>query len=137
MSRFVVTFRSNLQIDSELSPKGEELAEYLHAALVSKSFQVAEVDVHEEFGWSIDLAPRGRAPWLLLGHVGAESYDWLCCVNSGVGWLGRLIGRSDHAERIRLAGAVHEVLTQAPVFSEIVWWKGAFGEGQGCSTPTG
>ena len=100
-----VTFRCTLPIDLDKHPPGEELAEWIAARMTAGGLATRVIDNYEDFAWWIESESDQRMPWALLGYVGDGPAEWLLLINSSVGWLGRLLGRSDEAGRRPLARA--------------------------------
>jgi hypothetical protein len=78
----------------------------------------------------MDRGPKGTTigPWVLFGYVGDDEYEWFAQVQSSVGWFGRLLGKSDRAEREQVARILHQLLTSDPTFRTVRWHQGDFAE---------
>ncbi len=123
-----VTFRCTLPIDLDKHPPGEELAEWIAARMTAGGLATRVIDNYEDFAWWIESESDQRMPWALLGYVGDGPAEWLLQINSSVGWLGRLLGRSDEAGRRLFSARLHAVLTGDPAFSDVRWHVGEWSE---------
>src|SRR5262245_14760291 len=94
-----VTFRSTVPVDLGKHPPGEELAEYLAAKMTAAGLTTRVIDNYEDFAWWMESEGDSRMPWALLGYIDDNAAQWLIQINSSVGWLGRLMGRSDQEGR--------------------------------------
>src|SRR5262249_40787089 len=110
--KFNVTFRCALPVDFDKHPGGEELAEFLAMKFRGQGLEIHLEDNYEDFAWLLEFKKRSPAPWLLVGHVGDDVYEWLVQINSGVSWFGRLLGRSDEKLREQVAEELHRILTR-------------------------
>jgi hypothetical protein len=133
--KFNVTFRCTLPIDLDKHPTGEELAEFLVAQFCSAGLNIHIDDNSPDYAWSLKFKDRSSTPWLLVGYVGDDVYEWLAQINSGVGWFGRLRGRADDALREEVTLKLHDILTSDNNFSHIRWHTGDFGEPGWTPTP--
>ena len=132
-----VTFKTKQAIDLEAHPPGEELAQRIAATLRAKGIDVGEIDNHNDFAWSIDCQLGGHKPWLLVGYVNDDPYDWLALVNSGYGFVAsKLLRKSDLPARERLAVVLNEALAQDTEVHDVRWHQGEFGDGWS-ATPSG
>jgi hypothetical protein len=116
-----VTFRSTVPVDFDEPPPGEELAEYLAEKMTAAGLKTRVIDNYEDFAWWIESEGEEQMPWALLGCVDDGPAEWLIQINSSLGWLGRLFGRSDENGRRLFTEKLHEVLENDPHFSDIRW----------------
>jgi hypothetical protein len=133
--KFNVTFRCSLPIDFDKHPAGEELAAYIAAKLSEQGLNFQHIDNHEDFAWELVLKHRSPAPWLLVGYVDDDVYEWLVLIISGTHWFDRLFGRTDQELREAVAKKLHGILTTDPHFSDVRWHQGDFGEAGWTSSP--
>ncbi len=126
--KFNVTFQSTIAIEYENYPLGKELAQCLTQRLRQKGIEVSEVGSHQDFAWSITTGLAGRGPYLLLGFIGDGVYQWLIQIHSGIGWFGRIAGKSDLVLREKVARELQRILVSEPIFSDIRWHEAAFGD---------
>jgi hypothetical protein len=68
-------------------------------------------------------------------YIGDGPAEWLLQINSSVGWLGRLLGRSDVAGRRLFSELLHAVLTGEPAFSDVRWHIGEWSNSGWASAP--
>jgi hypothetical protein len=130
-----VTFLCSLVIDSSQVPRGRELAEYLIAKFLEHGIEIRLVDNYDDFAWWLDVEGQPSHPWLLVGFVGDRD-GWLVQIRTGVGWMGRLIGRSDLPVRERVAQKLHAILSADLTFSGVRWHEGDFAEVGWSNAPT-
>ena len=130
-----VTFKSTLKINMDAHPKGEELAMYLYEKLAQKGFMISNFDNYEDFAWSVDIGSAKSKPWLLTGYVGDEDYEWLIQINSGIGIIGKLFGKSDVSECDSIAIKLDEILKAEATFYTIRWHVGDFAKDEFSITP--
>jgi hypothetical protein len=130
--KFNVTFRCALPIDFNKNPAGEELAEFLAAKFREHGLNIHLEDNYEDFAWELEFKDRSPAPWLLVGYVDDDVYEWLVQINSGVTRIGRLFGRSDEKLREEVAETLHAIIKSASSFSDIRWHQGDFADA-GCT----
>lgn len=135
--KFNVTFRSSLAVDFDQHPIGEELAEFLIAKLRDNGFNVVLSENSPDYAWELEFDEPSPAPWLLVGYVGDGDYEWLLQINSGISWLGRLLGRSDADLRKATAIKLHEILTNDAQFGEVRWHAGDFADSEWSAHPDG
>jgi hypothetical protein len=128
MTHKCVTFRSSVPVDLDKHPPGEELAQYISLKLTAAGLKIRSVDNYEDFAWWIECDSDKRMPWVLLGYIGDDPEQWLITINSNVGWLGRLLGRSDLAGRQEFNKLLHSVLSNDPAFSDIRWHLDDWGQ---------
>lgn len=133
--RFNVTFRCSLPIDLEKHPAGEELADYLAAKFQECGLNIHVKDNYDDFAWWLEFADQSPAPWLLVGYVDDDDYQWLVQLHSGVSWLGRLFGRSDDKLREEVAEKLHDIVSKDSNFSTVRWHEGDFSEQGWSATP--
>jgi hypothetical protein len=124
--RTYVSFEWDTPDDGELdaggnviAPRGRQVLEYVRSRLRQNSFEVTDVDLHETFGWSIDVVV-GRVPvwcmiqyaepWLIITEVPLPLVYWLC-------------GRKPAEQHSRVYAAIHEVLTSGQRARTIRWFS--------------
>ena len=134
--RYNVTFSTTIEVDFDDHPPGKEVAHWLQAQLRSHGADFDAMDLHGDFAWSLDASGEAKAPWLLVGHVCDPHVQWLLQIKSNVGWIGRLLGRSDTSQRDELVRTVHEALSSDSRFSDVLWHQGDFAEGDPTRDPT-
>lgn len=125
-----------MPIDREARPQGEELASRIVNLLRDHAIDASPPENYDDFAWSSDIRLGDANPWLLIGFVGDDDYQWLAQIHSGFSWFGRLLGKSDEAARNVLATTLHDVLSTSAEFTTVRWHEGEFGEGWSAS-PTG
>jgi hypothetical protein len=123
-----VTFRSTVPVDFDQHPPGEELAQYIADKMTQSGLKTRVVDNYDDFAWWIESESEKRMPWALLGYVDDGPAEWLLQINSSVGWLGRLLGRSDEDGRRLFTERLHAVLSNDTCFSDVRWHAGEWGE---------
>jgi hypothetical protein len=126
--KFNVTFRSTYPVNDEAEPRGQELATFFAERCRHAGIPVEYVDNHEDFAWIIATGHRGKGPYVLLGCLGDEDFEWLAQIISGVGFIGKMFGKSDLAERVQLAHAIHSLLESDQRFSVVRWHEHGYGE---------
>lgn len=134
--KFNVTFRCTLPVDFDKHPAGEELAEFLAANLREQGLNIHVADNYEDFAWLLEFKESSPTPWILVGHVGEDVYEWLVQITSGVTWLGRLFGRSDKELREKVAEKLHSTIDSHSSFSDIRWHQGDFANAGWTPGPT-
>lgn len=130
-----VTFRCKLPIDLDKHPPGEELAEWLAAQMSARGLPTRVIDNYEDFAWWIESESDMPMPWALLGYIGDGPAEWLIQINSSVGWLGRLLGRSDEAGRRVFSERLQAVLVDEPAISDVRWHVGEWSDSGWTSNP--
>lgn len=130
-----VTFRSTVPVDFEKHPPGEELAEYIADRMTASGLKTRVIDNYDDFAWWIESEAELRMPWALLGHIDDGCAEWLLQINSSVGWLGRLLGRSDEEGRRLFTERLQSVLTGDRHFSEVRWHAGEWSDSGWSSSP--
>ena len=130
-----VTFRSELPIDLDQHPPGEELAKYLAEGMSAAGLKTKVIDNYDDFAWWIESEAETRMPWALLGYVDDGPAQWLIQINSSVGWLGRLLGRSDEPGRRLFTERLNAMLTDDSVFSDVRWHLGEWSDTGWSSRP--
>ena len=133
--RYNVTFSTSYPIDLDAHPPGEELAMWLSEQLQAAGIPYESVDNSNDYAWSIDSPHKNDRAWLLLGFVDDGDFSWLLQVQSGVSFLGRLLGYGDTPQCDHLAQAIHRVLSSDHRFSSIQWHAGDFAEGTPAAKP--
>lgn len=131
-----VTFRSTRPVDFEQHPPGEELAAYLAEKMTQRGLKTRVVDNYEDFAWWIESESDQPMPWVLLGYVDDGPAEWLMQLNSNVGCLGWLFGRSDEEGCRDFAERLHAVLSSDPDFSDVRWHAGEWSDSDWSTTPT-
>ncbi|HEX5270777.1 MAG TPA: hypothetical protein VFW33_09835, partial [Gemmataceae bacterium] len=79
------------------------------------------IDNYEDFAWWIESEVEQQMPVALLAYIGDGSAEWLIQITSSVGWLGRLLGRSDEEGRRLCTERLQVGLTGDPHFTEVRW----------------
>jgi hypothetical protein len=130
-----VTFRCRLPIDLDKHPPGEELAMYLADKMTQAGLPTRVIDNYNDFAWWLEGESSPPRPWVLVGYVGDGPAEWLVTINSGVGWLGRVLGRSDEAGRRQFADRLHAVLSADANFSDVRWHVGDWNDSGWSSSP--
>jgi hypothetical protein len=130
-----VTFRCTLPIDLDKHPPGEELAEWIAARMTEGGLVTRVIDNYEDFAWWIESESATRMPWVLLSYIDDDPADWLLQIISSVGWLGRLLGRSDEDGRRVFTERLQAVLAGNPAFSDVRWHVGEWGDSGWASVP--
>ena len=130
-----VTFRCTLPVDLDKHPPGEELAEWIAARMTAGGLVTRVVDNYEDFAWWIESESNWRMPWALLGYIGDGPAEWLLQINSSVGWLGRLLGRSDEEGRQLFSERLHAVFASEPAFTDVRWHFGEWSKPGWASVP--
>lgn len=130
-----VTFRSTVPVDLDKHPPGEELAEYIAEKMTAAGLKTRVIDNYEDFAWWIESEAEQRMPWALLGYLGDGPAEWLIQINYSVGWLGRLLGRSDEHRRWLFTERLQAVLTGDPHFNDVRWHVGESSESGWSSNP--
>ena len=123
-----VTFRSTMPVDLDKHPAGEELAAYIAEKMTAAGLTTRVIDNYEDFAWWIESEAECRMPWALLGFIGDDPEQWLLQINTSVGWLGRLLGRSDEAGRRVFSERLHSVLSGDSTFLDVRWHVGEWTE---------
>lgn len=130
-----VTFRCNLPVDLGKHPAGEELAEWLAGRMTAGGLVTRVIDNYEDFAWWIESESDQRMPWALLGYIGDGPAEWLLQINSSVGWLGRLFGRSDEFGRRLFSERLQSVLVGEPAISDVRWHVAEWSDSGWASSP--
>ena len=130
-----VTFRSTVPVNLDKHPPGEELAEYLAEKMTAGGLKTRVFDNYEDFAWWIESEAERRMPWALLGYVNDGPAEWLIQINSSVGWLGRLLGRSDKEGCRLFTERLQTMLTSDPQFSDVRWHVGEWSDSGWSSDP--
>jgi hypothetical protein len=130
-----VTFRSTVSVDLDKHPPGEELAKYIAEKMTAAGLKTQVIDNYEDFAWWIESEAQQRMPWALLGYIGDGPAEWLLQINSGVGWLGRLLGCSDEEGRRLFTERLQAVLTGDPHFTDVRWHVGELSDSGWSSNP--
>ncbi len=125
--RLNVTFQTCLRFDMDEQPIGSAVGRRIAERLRGLGLAALIPENHEDFAWSIDFGDQ-PGPYLLVGYVGDEDFQWLAQVYSGIGWFGRLRGRSDQKECESIALALHRALTTDETVTSIRWHDGEFSE---------
>jgi len=125
--RLNVTFQTSLPFDMDEQPIGSAVGERISVRLRELGLAASAAENYEDFAWMIEVGGN-RAPYLLVGYVGDEQFEWLAQVHTSVGWFGRLRGKSDQNECERIALALHRSLTTDDTITNIKWHDGEFSE---------
>ena len=122
------------------APRGERIAEFLHAAVRDAGRTVDEVDNWRDAGWSFVCTHDGAKIEVAVSSV--EDSTWLLQLApaSAPGALARLMGKSASAERehlFELAQLVHRALEGEARYSRLRWlWDGFPDDGNATLEPT-
>jgi len=122
--RYNVTFRSSFPINREAHPKGEELARHIYDQLEELGVQSKGFDCYEDFAWVLWT----EKPFVLLGHVGNPTLEWLIQIASKYGTLRRALGATDDKQRSIIAHHLDAVLHADPSIHDVRWHEGAFSD---------
>jgi len=93
------------------------------------------VEMYEDVAWIMKTGPRGRGPDVVVGYLWDGEYEWLVQIGSGVGLIGRLLGRSDLEAREQIVQLLHQLLTKDKRFSDVRWHEGDFAKPGWSPTP--
>ena len=104
-------------------PRGYSICKFLWDELAQDGFNVQTLDNYRDIAWSVDCEIDGKKIFFFVGYLGTEVTDWQLIVCSGIGIIGRLLGRSDKNERIKLAKAIHAILSKDSRFTALRWFS--------------
>jgi hypothetical protein len=121
-----VTFETSIPFDLTLHPIGEEIATYISNSIEARSGMRASIDNWRDCGYELDFQVNGKELHFAFVYVKAEHYQFYGQVASYVGWIRRLLGYRDNDEEAILIRALHELLTDDPVFSEVYWHEASY-----------
>ncbi len=113
-----------MTIDPHAHPPGEELAEFLWEQFNEDGTELY-LDNWRDCGWSLST---GKTSGVLIAIMRRQDDAslWLAQVQSGIGWIGRLVGRSDREEQEGLTRILHCILDRSEQFTDIKWREGDF-----------
>ena len=120
---FKTSFPESFPSPEYHEPRGYSICEYLHTELARAGFNVEAVDNYDDIAWSADCVINDKRVFFFVGYLGTKVTDWQLIVCSGVGLIGRLLGRKDQDERIKLAQTIHAILSADERFSELKWFS--------------
>lgn len=122
--RQILTFKTSFAESSEYKhPRGYSICKYLQVELAQAGFKAEPVENYRDIAWSVDCVINNRRVFFFVGYLGTKVTDWQLIVCSAIGLIGRLLGREDEDERIKLARAIHVVLSNDARFSELKWFS--------------
>ena len=99
---------------------GQALSEYLVQQMNNKGF-TAEPPEMEDFAWTLYVQVDGSTFWIHVGESGNSENEWLVTVNTTLGFLRRLLGKTDDVQIKRFCWDLHQILAADTRVSEIAW----------------
>lgn len=122
--KHIVTFKTSFLESSDYDhPKGYSICKYLGAELAKDGFGVQPLENYRDMAWSVDCCINDKKMFFFVGYLGTEITDWQLIICSNIGLIGRLLGRRDEDERIKLARAIHGILVIDERFSDVKWYS--------------
>jgi hypothetical protein len=102
---------------------GKTLCEYLVGQLNSRGFPAQPPEL-DDFAWTFDCRVNDKNFWIHVNESGdvENQNQWLLIVNSTVGLLRRLAGKTDEEEMKRLCNEFHNILSADERISDISWY---------------
>jgi hypothetical protein len=123
-TRGILSFITIYPDSSEYThPRGYSVCKFLRDELARLGFNVLKLDNYRDIAWSLDCEVDGKKIFFFVGYLGTKVTDWQLIVCSGVGIIGRLLGKSDEGERIKLSKAIHTILSDDNRFTELKWFS--------------
>jgi len=122
--RHILTFKTTFQESSEYEhPKGYSICKFLQMELEKAGFNVHTLENYQDIAWSVDCDINSKRIFFFVGYLGTKITDWQLIVCSDIGFWGRLWGNRDEDERIELAKAIHEILSNDRRFRDLKWFS--------------
>jgi hypothetical protein len=122
--RHILTFKTSFPESSEYEhPRGYSICKFLQMELAQAGFSIQPPENYDDIAWSADCIINDKRVFFFVGYLGTKVTDWQLIVCSGIGLIGRLLGRKDQDERIKLARAIHAILSTDERFSELKWFS--------------
>jgi hypothetical protein len=122
--RHILTFKTSFPESSKYEhPRGYSICKFLQMELAQAGFSIKPPDNYDDIAWSADCIINDKRVFFFVGYLGTKVTDWQLIVCSGIGLIGRLLGRKDQDERIKLAQAIHAILSIDERFSELKWFS--------------
>jgi hypothetical protein len=122
--RHILSFKTTYPESSEYThPRGYSICKFLRDELACTGFNVQALDNYRDIAWSLDCEVAGKKTFFFVGYLGTKMTDWQLIVCSGLGLINRMLGHSDKDARIKLAKAIHEILSNDSRFTHIKWFS--------------
>lgn len=122
--RHILTFRTSFPESSEYDhPKGYSICKFLEINLAQAGFDVKPLDNYRDISWSVDCDINSKRVFFFVGYLGTKVTDWQLIVCSNIGPIGRMLGRRDENERLKLARAIHTIMTNDERFTDLKWFS--------------
>ena len=122
--RYILSFKTTYPDSPKYDhPRGYSICKFLRDELARIGFNVQTLDNYRDIAWSLDCEVDGKKIFLFVGYLGTKVTDWQLIVCSGIGFLGRLLGRGDENERVKLSKAIHTILSNDSQFTELKWFS--------------
>ena len=125
--RHILTFKTSFPESAPSSeyeePKGYTVCQFLQTELAQVGFKVEPLDIYRDCAWSVDCIVNDKRVFFFVGFLGTKVTDWQLIVCSDIGFIGRLLGHKDEDERIKLARAIHGILSKDERFVELKWFS--------------
>ncbi len=122
--RYILSFKTTYPDSPEYNhPRGHSICEFLQDELARMGFNVQTPDNYRDIAWSLDCEVDRKKMFFFVGYLGTKVTDWQLIVCSGIRFWGRLLGRNDVSERIKLSKAIHTILSKDSRFTELKWFS--------------
>jgi hypothetical protein len=122
--RHILSFKTTYPDSSEYDyPRGYSICKFLQDKLTQEGFNVQKLDNYRDIAWSVDCEINAKKIFFFVGYLGTTITDWQLIVCSDSGLISRLLGYNDEKERIELAKAIHNILSNDGRFNNLRWYS--------------
>ncbi len=122
--RHILTFKTSFPESTEYThPTGYSICKFIETELAQSGFNVQPLENYRDIAWSVDCDINSKRIFFFVGYLGTKVTDWQLIVCSDIGFIGWLLGHKDEDERIKLARAIHEILSKDERFVELKWFS--------------
>jgi len=122
--RYILTFKTSFQESTDYDyPRGYSICKFLETELARAGFNVHPLDNYCDIAWSVDCDINSKRVFFFVGYLGTKVTDWQLIICSNIRLIGWILGRKDEDERLKLAKAIHAILSRDGRFSDIKWFS--------------
>lgn len=122
--RHILSFKTTFPESSDFKhPQGYSVCKYLEDELSNAGFIVQALDNYRDIAWRVDCEINEKKVYFFVGYLGIKMSDWQLIICSGIGFIRRLFGHNDENERIKLASAIHTILSSDDRFTDLKWFS--------------